>query len=46
MEHAISHAEGPTVEEFEREMKQFDIEAFVDAYRDERDFESEHDTAL
>lgn len=46
MEHAISHAEdGPTVEEFERQLAEFDLEAFVDAYRSEREFESEFDSA-
>lgn len=47
MEHAISHAEaGPTVEEFERQLSEFDLETFVDIYREERDFEDEHDTAV
>ena len=47
MEHAISHADaGPTVEEFERKMAEFDVEGFVDAYRQERELEDEHDTAL
>lgn len=47
MEHAISHADdGPTVTEFEEQMEQFDVEAFVDAYRAERDLEDEHDTAI
>ena len=47
MEHAISHADaGPTVEEFERKMAEFDVEGFVDAYREQRDFEDEHDTAV
>jgi len=45
MEHAISHAEdGPTVEEFERQLAEFDVEAFVDAYRAEREFEDEFDS--
>jgi hypothetical protein len=47
MEHAISHADdGPSVAEFEEHLAQFDLEAFVDAYRDERDFEDEYDTAV
>jgi len=47
MEHAISHADaGPTVEEFEAKLEQFDVEGFVDAYRQQREFEDEHDTAL
>ena len=47
MEHAISHADdGPTVEEFESQMAAFDVEAFVDAYREQRDFETEHDSAI
>ncbi|MXR52195.1 hypothetical protein GRX03_11355 [Halovenus sp. WSH3] len=45
MEHAISHADdGPTVAEFEEQLAEFDLDAFVDAYRDERDFEDEHDS--
>ncbi len=44
MEHAISHSEdsGATTE-FERQMLDFDIEAFVSEYRAQRDFESEFD---
>ncbi|WP_336327751.1 DUF5815 family protein [Halovenus sp. HT40] len=42
MEHAISHADdGPTVAEFEEQLAEFDLDAFVDAYREERDFEEE-----
>lgn len=44
MEHAIGHAEdGPSVEEFDEQLAEFDLEAFVDAYRAERDFEDEYD---
>lgn len=40
MEHAISHAEdGPSVEEFEEQLAAFELDAFVDAYRAERDFD-------
>jgi len=47
MEHAIGHAdEGPTVQEFEEQLAEFDVDAFVDAYRAERDLEDEHDTAV
>jgi len=47
MEHAISHAEDQNaVQEFERQMLEFDVAEFVDAYRAERDFADEHDTAL
>jgi hypothetical protein len=47
MEHAISHAEDDEAGvEFERRMAEFDVETFVDQYREERDFESEHDTAI
>jgi len=47
MEHAISHAqEGSAATEFERQMGEFDVEAFVDQYRRERDFEDEYDTAV
>ncbi len=47
MEHAISHADDDAaVSEFESQMLEFDVEAFVDQYRAEREFESEHDRAL
>ena len=47
MEHAISHADdGPSTEEFEQYIQEFDIETFVDMYRSEREFETEHDTAI
>ena len=47
MEHAVSHAEdGSAMSEFERRMQEFDVEAFVERYRAEREFESEHDTAV
>jgi hypothetical protein len=46
MEHAVSHAEDDGVmSEFEEQMQQFDVAAFVEQYREERDFEDEHDTA-
>jgi hypothetical protein len=47
MDHAVSHAEDDdAASEFEQWLDQFDVEAFVEQYRDERDFDSEHDTAL
>ncbi len=47
MEHAISHAESSAaMQEFEEQMQEFDVEAFVTEYREERDFETEHDTAV
>jgi hypothetical protein len=47
MEHAVSHAEdGSAMGEFEQYMQEFDVEAFVDQYRRERNLESEHDTAI
>jgi len=47
MEHAISHAEDDGVmSEFEAQMLQFDIDAFVDQYRAERDFDGRNDTAI
>jgi hypothetical protein len=47
MEHAVSHAEdGAAMSEFEQRMQEFDVEAFVDQYRREREFETEHDTAI
>lgn len=47
MEHAVSHAPDETATtEFEAAMREFDAEAFVDSYREARDFEDEHDTAV
>jgi len=47
MDHAVSHAEDESAEAaFERELREFDVDAFVDQYRRERDFESEFDTAV
>lgn len=47
MEHAISHAEDDAkVSEFEAQMHSFDVETFVEQYRNERELESEHDTAI
>jgi hypothetical protein len=47
MEHAVSHAEDDEMAaEFEAQMLEFDIEAFVDQYRAEREFEDEHDSAV
>ena len=47
MEHAISHAEdGDSVTEFEAQMLEFDVSEFVEQYRRQRNFESEHDRAL
>ncbi len=42
MEHAVSHAEDDdALSRFEREMIEFDVAAFVDQYRAERDLEAE-----
>lgn len=47
MEHAISHADDDSaLSEFEGYMNDFDVEEFVEEYREERDFESEHDSAV
>jgi hypothetical protein len=48
MDHAISHADddGYAESSFEQELAQFDVEAFVDQYREEREFDSEHDSAV
>ncbi len=47
MEHAVSHAEDETaVTEFESQMLEFDVEAFVDEYRQVRDFETERDSPV
>jgi hypothetical protein len=32
--------------EFEEQMLEFDVSEFVEQYRAQRDFESEHDTAI
>jgi hypothetical protein len=42
MDHAVSHAdEDAAVTEFERQMREFDVEAFVEQYRAERDLEAD-----
>jgi hypothetical protein len=42
MEHAVSHSDDSSrIAEFERQLTEFDVEAFVDQYRAERDLESE-----
>jgi hypothetical protein len=47
MEHAVSHADDEAaVEAFEAEMAEFDVTEFVDAYREQRDFEGERDTPV
>jgi len=47
MEHAISHSDDDgAMSEFERQMLEFDVSEFVEAYREQRDFESEGDRAL
>jgi hypothetical protein len=47
MDHAVSHAESEAPKsEFEEQMLDFDVEAFVEEYREARDFEDEHDTAV
>lgn len=45
MEHAVSHADDDhAMTDFEAQMLEFDVSAFVEEYRTERDFEDEHDT--
>ena len=47
MDHAVSHAENDAARhEFESQLQEFDVEAFVDAYRRERDFERGTDTPV
>lgn len=47
MEHAISHIDDDEMAaEFEAQMTEFDVAAFVEAYRDQREFETEHDTPV
>lgn len=44
MDHAVGHASTSAVhEDFEDQLAEFDIEAFVEEYRASRDFEDEHD---
>ncbi|WP_254545887.1 DUF5815 family protein [Halomarina pelagica] len=44
MEHAVSHArDDRAMTEFEEQMLQFDVSAFVEEYRAQRDFEDEFD---
>ena len=47
MDHAVSHADDAEAQsEFQQWLAQFDVIEFVDQYRDEREFESEHDSAV
>ena len=47
MDHAVSHAENEDMAgEFEAQMLDFDVSAFVDEYRAQRDFEDEYDAAI
>ena len=46
MEHAASHGDDGTAERFEAQMREFDVGAFVEQYREEREFESEIDTPV
>ena len=44
MDHAVSHADdGDAIASFEAQLADFDVGAFVDEYRQVRDFESEFD---
>lgn len=46
MDHAVSHAKNDSMTaEFEAQMLDFDVSAFVEEYRAQRDFEDEYDTA-
>ncbi|WP_115865159.1 DUF5815 family protein [Halorussus litoreus] len=47
MEHAVSHAEDDAaMTQFEENMLNFDVEAFVEQYREEREFSGPHDQAV
>jgi hypothetical protein len=47
MDHAISHAgDDDATSSFEQQLRQFDVEAFVEQYRQERNFDSERDSAV
>lgn len=45
MEHAVSHGSNEeAAAEFEAQMRAFDVTEFVEAYRQSRDFDDEHDS--
>jgi hypothetical protein len=46
MDHAASHGDDDTAGEFEAQVREFDVETFVEQYRDAREFESELDTPV
>jgi hypothetical protein len=47
MDHAVGHADDEAVVgEFQSHLREFDVEAFVEEYRRERDLESERDSAI
>lgn len=47
MDHAVGHVDDESIQaEFESQMAEFDVERFVEAYRDQRDFEDEYDSAV
>jgi hypothetical protein len=47
MDHAVSHADDDYAEDsFAQELQQFDVQAFVEQYRRQRSFDSEHDSAV
>ena len=47
MDHAVSHTDDEAAAaQFEQWLHEFDVSAFVDQYREEREFESEHDSAV
>lgn len=47
MDHAVGHADDAEAQsEFQQWLAQFDVTEFVDQYRAEREFESEHDSAV
>lgn len=47
MDHAIGHADDPDIHSsFEEQLASFDVEAFVDAYRDAREFDGPADRAV
>lgn len=47
MDHAIGHASNEEqIAEFDRYLEQFDVSAFVEEYRNNRNFDSEYDTPV
>ena len=47
MDHAVGHSDNPTIQStFDEGLQEFDVEAFVDQYRGDRDWSDERDRPL